>query len=465
MNLFRPLIVVFLFLCWADGPAHSAERRMNVLFLAIDDLNTWLLEDKNRYEGKVIAPNIRRLAKEGVLFKHAYAASPVCSPSRTAFLSGLPPWKTGVYENGLDIGKSNILEQAIALPTLFKEAGYSVASYGKIAHGWDFRKSCDDFIPHKRDPIPPEAPFLPFTKGEQDWGPTHLSESEMRDTRYADAAIRQLQARHEKPFFIACGLFHPHMPWYVPQKYFDLFPLDRVMTPQTLAGDLDDVPPLGRTITRGKSRFVSQVLEHGLHRDAVQAYLATTAYADAQIGRVIQALENTRFWENTIVVLLSDHGFHLGEKQHWQKATLWEEATHCLLTIRVPGMTNAGSVCQRFVSLLDLYPTLVELCGLARPPMVAGSSLVPLLKDSNHDWNSTAITAFGNRYVTYRDEAYRYIRYNDTQEELYDMRADPHQWRNLIEQFNDRDVINTLRSAVPDWTEMREPLSSKRKNR
>ncbi|MCK5172058.1 MAG: sulfatase-like hydrolase/transferase, partial [Planctomycetes bacterium] len=204
---------------------------MNVLFLVVDDLNSWLLGDTNRYAGKVVAPNIRRLADSGVIFNRAYTASPFCAPSRTALLSGVRPWKSGVYDNGVDTSESTALQNATSLPTLFKEAGYYAASYGKIGHGWDVRAHWDDHIPHKRDPIPPNAPFLPFTRGEQDWGPTHLREEQMGDTTYADAAIKQLQSKHDKPFLIACGLFHPHMPWYVPQKYFDMFPLDEVTTP------------------------------------------------------------------------------------------------------------------------------------------------------------------------------------------------------------------------------------------
>lgn len=180
----------------------------------------------------------------------------------------------------------------------------------------------------------------------------------MNDTSYADAAIKQLQKKHDKPFFIGCGLFHPHMPWYVPQKYFDMYPLDEIVLPELKEDDLDDVPPLGRALTDGKIKFVKEVLKHDLQKEAVQAYLATTTYADTQMGRVLDALENSPYRDNTLVVLISDHGFHLAEKSHWQKMTLWEEATHCLMMFRVPGMTKAGGQSERFVSLQDIYPTL-----------------------------------------------------------------------------------------------------------
>lgn len=445
---------------------HAADgKRMNVLFLVVDDLNSWLLGDRNRYAGKVVAPHIRRLADSGVVFTHAYTASPFCCPSRTALLSGVSPWKSGIYQNGQTASESLVLQQAKSLPKLFHRAGYYTSSYGKIAHGWDTREAWDDRIPHKRDPVPPNAPLTPVGRGEQDWGPTHLREDQMRDTTYADAAIKQLQRKHDRPFFLACGLFHPHMPWYVPQKYFDMFPLEEVTTPQIKADDLDDVPPLGRAVTAGKSRFVASVLEHGLHKQAVQAYLATTAYADAQMGRVLEALEKSPYRDNTIVVLISDHGFHLAEKSHWQKGTLWEEATHSLMMWRVPGMTRAGGVSERFVSLQDIYPTLAELCRIDPPEYVDGRSLAPLLKQPDAPWQSTAISALYDRYISIRTERFRYIRYNDDQEELYDCAEDPHEWVNQIGNVRYTNAIETLRSAVPALAEMALPVPSKKGRR
>jgi arylsulfatase A-like enzyme len=253
------------------------------------------------------------------------------------------------------------------------------------------------------------------------------------------------------------------MPWYVPQKYFDMFPLEGVTTPELLKDDLDDVPPLGREITTGKSRFVDNVLKHGLHKQAVQAYLATTAYADAQMGRVLDALDNSPYRDNTIVILMSDHGFHLGEKHHWQKSTLWEEATHCLLMLRVPGTTPRGGRCERFVSLQDVYPTLTELCDIARPAIVEGRSLVPLLRNPHAGWKSTAITAYADRYVTIRNERFRYIRYRGEQEEFYDVARDPHEWKNEIRNPIYAAAIAELRKAVPALSEMAPAMPRKKK--
>jgi arylsulfatase A-like enzyme len=449
----------------SHASAAAREKPMNVLFLVVDDLNTWLLGDTNRYAGKVVAPNILRLADSGVVFSRAYTASPFCCPSRTALLSGVSPWKSGVYQNGQIASESLALQNATSLAKLFKEAGYSTASYGKIGHGWDTRAHWDDHIPHKRDPSPPNAPLTPVGRGEQDWGPTHLREDQMRDTTYADAAIKQLQKQHDKPFLIACGLFHPHMPWYVPQKYFDMFPLDEVTTPELMANDLDDVPPLGRAVTAGKSKFVASVMEHGLHRRGVQGYLASTAYADAQIGRVLDALDKSPYRNNTLVVFMTDHGFHLAEKNHWQKGTLWEEATHCLLMFRVPGLTQAGGKCERFVSLQDIYPTLAELCGIEPPSYTDGRSLVPLLKRPDAAWQSTAISALYDRYVSIRTEGFRYIRYCDGQEEFYDCAKDPHEWTNQIGNPAYATAIRALRTAVPAQADMALPIPSKKRKK
>jgi len=449
----------------------AQEDRMNVLFLVVDDLNSWLLGDTNRYAGKVVAPNIRRLADSGVLFTRAYTAAPVCSPSRTAFFSGVAPWKSGHYHNTPGASISEPLNNALSLAGFFKRAGYTTASYGKITHGWDQREHWDDRVGHKRDPAPPGAPLTPVGRGEQDWGPIHLAEEEMNDTLMANYAIKQLQKKHDRPFFLACGLFNPHMPWYVPKKYFDMFPLEEVTIPELKENDLDDVPVLGRLLTAGKSKFVDAVLEHGLHKQAVQGYLATTAYADAQIGRVLDALERSPYKDNTIVVLLTDHGFHLGEKHHWQKATLWEEATHCLLIFRAPGVTYAGGMSKRFVSLQDIYPTLAELCGIEPPSYVDGRSLVPLLKNPEAEWESTAITGLTSKggpwypYISIRNEMGRYIRYAQGQEEYYDCTRDPHEWINQIGNPKYTAVIKKLHASVPTLSEMSIPMPAvKREN-
>ena len=447
------------------APAEAEQARMNVLLLAADDLNSWLLGDSNRYSGKVVAPNLTKLAESGVNFRRAYTAAPVCSPSRTAFFSGVAPWKSGHYHNTPGASISGPLKSALSLAGAFKRAGYSTWGYGKITHGWDQAEHWDEKIGHKRDPAPPGAPLTPTGRGEQDWGPIHLAEEEMNDTLNVNHAIQQLQRKHDKPFFIACGTFNPHMPWYVPQKYFDMFPLNEVTTPKVKADDLEDVPEAAVELTEGKRKYTTAVMEGGLHKEAVQAYLATTAYVDAQFGRLLEALNNSPHRGNTIVVFLSDHGFHLGEKHHWQKATLWEEATHSLLMMRVPGVTPAdGGVCERFVSLQDIYPTLTELCGIDAPDYLDGRSLAPLLKNPAAPWTGTALTGLTSKggpwsaYISIRNELGRYTRYGEGAEEYYDTSKDPHEWTNEIDNPEYAFIVRKMRKAVPSLPTMATPL-------
>lgn len=439
-----------------------AEERMNVLVLIADDLNTWMLEKPGRYAGKVVAPNLRKLGESGVVFTHAYAASPICVPSRTSMWSGVSPHKSGIYHNQTDIKKSEPLKKAVSLFNCFKDAGYDLYAYGKITHGWDGKSVWEEKGNHKRNPAPPGAPVQSVGKGEQDWGVTHLAETDMNDTLGADKAIAVLEKEHDKPFFLAYGTFLPHMPWYVPQKYFDMFPLDEVTTPPLNAKDFDDIPPLGDKVVGSKRKFTQSVIEAGLHKSAVQAYLATTAYADAQHGRVLDALAKSPYKDNTIVIFISDHGFHLGEKDHWQKSTLWEEATNSLFIARVPGVTKPGGVSPRCISLQDIYPTLLELCKIAKPDHADGKSLLPLIKDPRAAWESTAISYLYDQYTSIRTENYRYIRYKDGQHELYDHTKDLHEWKNEADNPAYAEVLQDLQGRLPSVENMAGQIVGKR---
>ena len=462
------LVLLLIVSSIAVEAAGAAEQRMNVLMLISDDLNSWLLENPERYTGKVIAPNIKALAESGVNFKYAYTAAPVCSPSRTAFFSGVAPWKTGIYNNAQTINKSEVLNQdaVLSLAGLFKKGGYDTFGYGKITHGWDQKEHWDEHVGHKRDPAPPGAPLAKLSGGESDWGPIHLTEEQMNDTGGADKAIAILEKQHDKPFFLAYGSFNPHMPWYVPQKYFDLYPLDQIVLPELKEGDLDDLPPLARAVSDGPGSFADKVIKSGKHKEAVQAYLATTTYVDTQMGRVLNALEKSPYKDNTIVVFLTDHGFHLGEKLHWQKTTLWEEGTHTLLMFRAPGVTQAGGVSERFVSLMDIYPTLAELCGLTPPAYLDGRSLVPLLKDPKAPWESTAMTGLCHKtktdlaYVSIRHELGRYTSYGSEEEEFYDTTKDPREWTNQIANPDYATTVEKLRALVPGFEDAAQPLPS-----
>lgn len=436
----------------------GAKERMNVLLLIADDLNTWILEKPERYSGKVVAPNLQKLGESGLIFSQAYTASPFCVPSRTAMWSGVSPHKSGVYHNQTNVGASEPLKKAVSLFETFSQAGYSMYGYGKITHGWRGQDVWTEKQGHKRDPRPPGAPVQSVGKGEQDWGPIQIPEAEMNDTGGADKTIAILEQEHEKPFFLVYGTFNPHMAWFVPQKYFDMFPLDEVKTPALNPNDFDDIPPLGDQVVGGKRKFTQSVLNAGLHKSAVQAYLATTAYVDAQHGRVLDALARSPYKDNTIVIFISDHGFHLAEKDHWQKGTLWEEATSSMLMVRVPGMTRPGGVTRRCVSLQDLYPTLLDLCDINRPAQVDGKSLTPILKNPAADWQSTAISYLYDRYASIRTEQFRYIRYQDGQQELYDHTADPHEWKNVADDPEYADTLKQLNGRLPAVEDMARQL-------
>ena len=442
----------------------ESKRPSNVLLLIVDDLNTWLLEDRARYAGKVVAPNIQRLAEQGVLFHNAYTASPVCSPSRTAFLSGVAPWKSGVSRNGVRVGDSDVL---LGVPSLFKtfhDRGYWIAKFGKVSHGYDTGVSYDASMNHKRTPPPPGAPLNGIARNasgkitERDWGATHLDEREMSDTRLADAAIAALERKHDRPFFISCGLFHPHYPWYVPQKYLDMYPLEKIELPLIKPDDLSDIPAYGqRLVNLG---WDEKVRDKGLVRDAIRGYLASVSYADAHVGRVLNALDKSPHRDNTIVILISDHGFHLGEKQQWTKATLWEEATDSVMMWRVPGVTQPNQTCTRPVSLLDIYPTLVELIGGETPGHLDGHSLLPLLKDVRAARAQPAITVYDG-HMSVRTETARFIRYWDGTTELYDRTSDPHEWTNQTDNPKFAMMKTELAGLLPSRDEVVEPLPSR----
>jgi len=433
--------------------AQAESKPMNILFLVIDDLNTWMLNSPGRYSGKVAAPNLQRLAESGVNFTHAYTASPKCSPSRTAFLTGVAPWSSGHTDNGLNLRNNAALDKASSFPKLFQERGYFMVTSGKIGHGYETGVEWDMSCRHKRDPAPPGAPLNGFAKArsgkvtERDWGVTHLKESEMNDTKVADLAVEALKMKHDKPFFIACGLFHPHMPWYLPKKYFDMYPLNELTLPPLKSDDLDDIPPAGVKLL---CDTYDTAVQHGQYEKGVQAYLAATSYSDAQMGRVLETLESSPYKDNTIVVLVSDHGFHVGEKKHWQKGTLWEDATNSLLMFRVPGVTRPKQVCTRPVSLLDIYPTLAELAGLKKPDYVAGNSLVPLLKNALAEHDHPVLTAYQD-HIAVRTEKYRLIRYADNTLEFYDCVKDPNEWANLAANPEYAAEIRKLAGILPEF--------------
>ena len=344
----------------------------NVLFIAVDDLNDWVGCLGGHPDVKT--PNIDRLAARGTLFTNAFCSAPACNPSRASLLTGIRPSTSGVYLNSQPWRP--VMKDAVTLPQHFMANEYSVAGCGKIFHGrFPDRASWQEYLPRKDDPVPPKRPVNGI-KGTAhfDWGPVDATDAEMSDTQMVNWGIRYLKREHEKPFFLAVGLFRPHLPWYVPKKYFDLYPLAEVTLPHVNENDLDDVPPAGKRMANPQGDH-RKVLQTNNWRKAVQGYLASISFADAQIGRLLDALDKSAYAKNTVVILWGDHGWHLGEKLHWRKFALWEEATHAPLIMAVPGLTRPGTRCTRTVSFIDIYPTLADVCGLPKRKAVSYTHL------------------------------------------------------------------------------------------
>lgn len=280
------------------------------------------------------------------------------------------------------------------------------------------------------------------------FAPLDCNDEDLREWKIVSYGIEQLQKKRDQPLFLAVGLHKPHMPWNVPRKYYDLHPLDSIVLPEAPPDDLNDIPPAGIRMARPDGDH-KEILESGRWKEAVQAYLAAISYADGQIGRLLDALEKSPDFENTIIVLWGDHGWHLGEKQHWRKFTLWEEATRAPLIWVVPGVTQPGTACGRTVDFQSIYPTLTDLAGIPTPKHVEGKSLRPLLKAPKSEWSEPAITTFGYQNHAVRTEGWRYIRYANGDEELYDEKADPKEWTNLAQRPEHAQKKAELKALLP----------------
>lgn len=442
-------------LCALLPVAAVAQDRPNVLLIAVDDLNDWVGCMGGHPQAQT--PNIDGLARQGVLFSNAHCAAPLCNPSRTALLFGKRPTTTGVVGNMDDWRKFDSLKNSESLPQFFRRNGYFTAAAGKIFHanhggwrgalthaegapyagrsGFGQPEAWDERFPAKTIQLP-MAPVLIDThrngiNHHWDWGPIDFKADVTEDGQSSKWAVRQLRAEHDKPFFLAVGIYRPHDPQYAPSEYFDEHPLADVELPTILASDLDDVPQVAQRHVRAANSYEAMIRKHNALQSATRGYLAAVTFADAMIGRILRALASSQYNDNTIVVLFSDHGYHIGEKQKYHKSTLWEESTRVPLIIRSPGVGTSGTVSTRAVSLIDLYPTLAELASLSSPAGLDGESLVPLLNDPDAPRSTPAMTTRQGQHHSVRTDRWRYIRYGDGSEELYDHASDPMEWKNL----------------------------------
>jgi len=447
----RFMKIAFLTACLALSLfTHSlpAADRPDVLFIAVDDLNDWTTYLGGHPQAKT--PNIDRLVARGTAFTNSHCAAPACNPSRAALMSGLRPWTTGIYTNGDPA--QGVLKDVNTLNRHFLAQGYNTLGGGKIYHGYG-SEGRDDTWTEWAGLFPSinehEANRNGLGRGHFDWGAVKGQASDMGDYKLTDWAIQHLKtAPTEKPLFLAVGYVKPHLPWYVPQEYFDRFPLAEIQLPVTKDDDLADIPPPGIKMA-GPEGDHAAVLKGDQWKKAVQAYLATISFLDDQVGRLLEGLEASPRKDKTIIVWWTDHGWALGEKQHWRKFALWEETTRTSFAITAPGVSKPGSVCKAPVDYTHIYPTLCELTGLPVPEHVKGPSLVPLLKNPEQAWNHVAVCSHGKGNHAARDSRWRYIRYADGSEELYDHSQDPYEWTNLASDVGMSEVKARLAAVFP----------------
>ena len=454
--------LIFFFSCLmtyslaALTQVHPKANSPNILFIVVDDLNDWTTVFDGQHP--IQTPNLKQLAQRGAFFTHAYASSPACNPSRASVMTGTRPHKTGIYGNKSDWRKA--LPTAKTLQQFFMDRGYYVAGAGKIFHhhlNWAFHDpaSFDEFLMmNLNKPYPPQKlnGLKEYGSRNTDWGPWPKQIEATGDYKTAQFAIDFLQREHQAPFFLNVGIYKPHSPFFAPQAYFDEYPMASLEMPILNATDWEDLPKGVEQLMKGKKWFWKG-MTHALqthpdaYRDFVRAYQACASFADDMVGKVIRALDNSPYKDNTVIVLWSDHGFHLGEKEHIEKFALWEKATHVPLIIVAPGQITPGSLIDHPVDLTALYPSLVELSGFEAPEL-DGKSVVPLLKGVV-DTFPPALMTYGKGNHAIRTQRWRYIQYADGSEELYDHDKDPNEWDNLAGGEKYQSVIQELKQFIP----------------
>ena len=449
------LLCAALLLIASSTPVRSAPSKPNVLFLICDDLNC----DLGAYgHPQVRSPNIDRLAARGRLFERAYCQYPLCGPSRASFMTGLYPDQNLVKRNAIYIREH--VPDVKTMSQMFRDNGYFATRIGKIYHynvpkhigtsGHDDPYSWNDtFNPRGRD-VDDEDKIFSLRPGSfggtLSWLAADGTDAEQTDGIAAAEAIRRLKkhAKDKSPFYMAVGLFRPHTPYVAPKKYFDFYPLDSIKVPTEPEGYLETLPEPARKSIRRKKDQVN--LKDELARQAIQAYYASITFADAQIGLILDALEATGLAKDTVVLFTSDHGYHMGEHGHWQKTTLFENATRVPLVIAGPGVEAPGEHAASPAEMVDFYPTLAELCGLKAPSYLSGVSLVPALKDPQAEPRQAALTHYANGY-SLRTKRWRYTEWGENGKEgneLYDCTADPDEMNNLAAKAEFKDRIAQL---------------------
>lgn len=450
----------------------------NILLIIVDDLNSWIGCLGGHPDADT--PHMDKLASEGVLFSQAYCPAPYCNASRMSMFTGQAPYNSGIYLNQPYWSREH------RIPTIFerfRSAGYSTIGAGKVFHGaFDYGEATrnrkesaswvagqfhndaiwDEFLPLDSDPVAQNRPLnglYDFSKDDADfskkrcvfdWGVLNNIEAEQfPDVASARFIASQFERTHAKPFFCALGLYKPHLPWHAPSEYFDRF-LDRnPALPLVKHDDLDDAPPIAAGWVKSGDDH-ARILENDQWHAAVASYLACCTFCDDCVGMALESLNNSPYADNTIVVLCSDNGFHLGQKLHWRKFVLWEEATKVPLIIKAPGGDSNIGICAAPVSLVDIGPTLYEICGISADEELDGVSLAESLREpEKFERTAPVISTWGKGNHSIRIDHWRYTVYADGGEELFDHRVDRHEWRNLAADPNYRRVLESVRRLAP----------------
>ncbi len=464
MNLFGK-IILSLFLISLSLPGMTQEP-YNVLFIAVDDLNDYV-----EFLGghpQAITPNFNRLAEQSVIFTNAQCPAPKCAPSRNALLSGVPPHEEYVPVP-LSFRDVPSIADRTSLPQHFKENGYKTMSIGKVFHAWggeaaDIEYSwthLQELMGDRTGYVNSGASAISIDNSslydnscmnENNYpipalGPLDIPTSEYVETKTAEWVATRLCDYYVNPIFLSVGFFKPHIPYYLPAEWYDLYQ-DSILQYNTNFSDLDDIPSYGQQYLY--HNLFDKYEECQIMDDIVKGYLACVSYVDHCLGIILDALESCPNNENTIVVLWSDHGHHLGEKKHTSKNTLWEESARIPLLIKVPGHTAAGQIEEAPVNLMDLYPTLVELCNLPNTIETAGRSIVPLLDDERNTADYPSITTLDTFNHSIRTKDYRYTRYKDGSEEIYHHTNDQNEWNNLMGASIYQEVKQHLSNQMED---------------
>jgi arylsulfatase A-like enzyme len=447
----------------------TAAERPNVIFFAVDDLCDWV--GPLGYQ-QAHTPNMDQLAKSGVNFTNAHTAGTFCAPSRTAIFTGRHASTTGCYTTEVYFHDHPDIQP---LQVTFQKGGYQTYGAGKLFHhpaGYIDRRGWNEFFVRSdrqklegwpldswsdETPIPQPYPNSLYNQGQEpanqfflEWGKVpNDQEEQMADTIRTNWACDVLRQQHDRPFFLAVGLYAPHFPNYAPEKYFDLYDIRAIKPPAYKTDDLDDLPEKVKKAKTNRMRIHQRLVETESVEHAIHGYLASVSYADAMLGRIMKALQESPYADNTIVVLWSDHGYHHGEKGDWGKHTLWERTSNVPFIWSGVGLAKQANV-PTTVSLIDMYPTFIDLCGLPAVADLDGTSIAETLKDPSTAADRNVLLPYldPGGYAIIND-TWRYIHYSDRAEELYQVKHDPHEWTNLAGQAEQTPLLARFRKDLP----------------